>query len=309
MAVLLTFQNIAAHPRWPVGAEKLEEGGKNEVEAREQLKLPPQHSSDLFYIRFVNFTNLIALLRPAQRVKQFLKSLVSRSYCGHWRLFHILITPKYRAIPAFASLSTYFNMRHGALFYAVAVFITACLACGPAAASRHITITEQRRQLLQSCNSCPPNASQTCSALSPNDISSIRGDLISKCGSSEWNAQTCCALRSNNKWDTYAACACSDVIPGLSAFIDASRIMSTCGCGTTSASATASGRSSSSSSGGSSMGAPIDQIMSAISFVGGGGSSSRSSASVSSSSGSQSANANSASGGGNNNRGNNNNGK
>lgn len=139
------------------------------------------------------------------------------------------------------------------------------------------------RHLLQSCSSCPATAtaSGTCSAASDSLLNTIRADLISKCSTTGFNPSRCCEIYTLSNWNTYAACACSDTIPGLSAFVDGDTIMSACGCGP-SASSTGTttgtttpdfiGRASSSNgSGSTSSSIDIAAVYSAVSFPSSGG--------------------------------------
>jgi hypothetical protein len=135
--------------------------------------------------------------------------------------------------------------------------------------ARRILRNGQGRHLAQ-CDACPPmaQARATCSAAGASQ-SSIRADLISKCGTAGFNPATCCTLQQSSQWNVYAACACADTIPGLSAFVSGSTVVSTCGCGYSGQSQ--SGTTTSTSSSVSSSFANMQQVYSAVSFSGGNG--------------------------------------
>lgn len=125
-----------------------------------------------------------------------------------------------------------------------------------------------RRRLTQ-CDTCPSmaEARATCSAAGASQ-SSIRAELISKCGTSGFNPSACCTLQQSSQWNVYAACACADTIPGLSAFVSGSTIVSTCGCGYSGQSQSGTTTTTTSSSISSSF-ANMQQVYNAVSFSSG----------------------------------------
>ncbi|KAL4515059.1 hypothetical protein Ndes2526B_g03627 [Nannochloris sp. 'desiccata'] len=102
----------------------------------------------------------------------------------------------------------------------------------------------RRRELLQDSSptqcqtQCPSSeiAAAGCSALSPSLQSSIRNTLISSCGISSTFSTGCCSAINGPQLQDYINCMCAgdSVLSGLSAFVDASAVVKTCGCSTSS---------------------------------------------------------------------------
>ena len=114
----------------------------------------------------------------------------------------------------------------------------ALCATSEAANRRHISLKNiRRRDLLQTTTICQTqcpsssSAASACKSLSSSQQSSIRNTLISSCGMST-STGGCCAAISGSQLEDYINCACAGdaVLSGLSAFVDASAVVKTCGC-------------------------------------------------------------------------------
>ena len=88
-----------------------------------------------------------------------------------------------------------------------------CLSSGASPTQPHrkqlaeATAAGSRRRLAQ-CGQCPANAAAACSAVDAATQTSVRAQLVSKCGTQGFDPAQCCPLQqSGPQWDVYAACA------------------------------------------------------------------------------------------------------